>query len=213
MRFAHIHGASRRPRILHVSDEARRAISCHEEDYPTSRRPVLDPLRDHEPDRGGPRQAHDLSASVLDCATRVLDAEKVHLFELEGNQIVRYTRDHASADAEPKVELLKETAGLLGWMIKETEPDQFTARPRTRARRPHAGPEPGRRNFQPRHHQRAARRQALDVRPADRHSPRRCHVSPRRRRAAYAARQPGRHRGRERARCTRSSRRKPSPTA
>jgi len=63
---------------------------------------------------------------VLDCATRVLDAEKVYLFELEGNQIVRYTRDHESADAEPKVELLEETAGLLGWMIKETENEPFT---------------------------------------------------------------------------------------
>jgi diguanylate cyclase (GGDEF)-like protein len=63
---------------------------------------------------------------VLDCASRVLEAEKVHLFELEGNQIVRYTRDQQSGDAEPKVELLQETAGRLGWMIKETESDPFT---------------------------------------------------------------------------------------
>ena len=62
---------------------------------------------------------------VLDCAARTMDAEKVYLFELEGNQIIRYMRDHESSDAEPKVEVLEETAALLGWMIKESE-EPFT---------------------------------------------------------------------------------------
>lgn len=58
---------------------------------------------------------------VLDCAMRVLDAEKIHLLEVEDGRIIRYTRDRTGP--EPKTETLDESAGLVGWMIKETEAD------------------------------------------------------------------------------------------
>lgn len=64
---------------------------------------------------------HLIFRKVLDCAIRVLDADKVHLLEVEGGRIVRYTRDCSGPD--PKVETLDESAGLVGWMIKETDAD------------------------------------------------------------------------------------------
>ncbi|HEX5132900.1 MAG TPA: sensor domain-containing diguanylate cyclase [Candidatus Krumholzibacteria bacterium] len=62
---------------------------------------------------------------VLECSIQVLDAEKVYLLELDGNRLVRYSRDATSASAEPKIDVLEETPGVLGWMIKETEQDGY----------------------------------------------------------------------------------------
>ncbi len=60
---------------------------------------------------------------VLDCSLQVLDAEKVYLLELDGNRLIKYTRDRVSPSRDPKVEVMEETPGVLGWMIKETEQD------------------------------------------------------------------------------------------
>ncbi len=62
---------------------------------------------------------------VLDCCVQVLDAEKVYLLELDGNRLVRYRVDRDAPGREPKVDVLDETPGVLGWMIRETEPDGF----------------------------------------------------------------------------------------
>ncbi len=62
---------------------------------------------------------------VLECSLRVLDAEKVYLLELDGNRLVRYTLDWQSETPDPKVDVLDETPGVLGWMIKETEQDVY----------------------------------------------------------------------------------------
>lgn len=59
---------------------------------------------------------------VLDCALRVLGAEKVHLLEVEGQRIVKYT---LARDMELKVEVLPDAGGLVSWMVRETEQDTF----------------------------------------------------------------------------------------
>lgn len=58
---------------------------------------------------------------VLDCSLQVLDAEKVYLLELDGNRLIKYTRDRIASPREPRVEVMEETPAVLGWMIKETE--------------------------------------------------------------------------------------------
>ncbi|MDH4037361.1 MAG: sensor domain-containing diguanylate cyclase [Candidatus Krumholzibacteria bacterium] len=62
---------------------------------------------------------------VLECSIHVLDAERVFLLELDGNRLVRYSRGIDDGSREPKIDVLDETPGVLGWMIKETEQDVF----------------------------------------------------------------------------------------
>jgi diguanylate cyclase (GGDEF)-like protein len=62
---------------------------------------------------------------VLDCSVRVLDAERVYLLELDGNRLVRYTRERGTPTAETRVDVLDETPGVLGWMIKESEKESY----------------------------------------------------------------------------------------
>ncbi len=62
---------------------------------------------------------------VLDCSIRVLDAERVYLLELDGDRLVRYSRERDDPSTDLKVDVLDETPGVLGWMIKETEQDAY----------------------------------------------------------------------------------------
>jgi diguanylate cyclase (GGDEF)-like protein len=59
---------------------------------------------------------------VLDCALRVLDAEKIHLLEVEGAKVVKYTIER---DAELRVEVLDDAGGLVSWMVREAEQETF----------------------------------------------------------------------------------------
>jgi diguanylate cyclase (GGDEF)-like protein len=64
---------------------------------------------------------------LLDCSLTVLDAERVHLFELDGDRIVKYTKSRGS-DLEHgvKIETLPETENVREWVMKEgAQPEGF----------------------------------------------------------------------------------------
>lgn len=59
---------------------------------------------------------------VLECAMQVIDAETVHLLEVDGETVVKYTLDRSR---DMKVEIVDDAAALVGWMVRETESDYF----------------------------------------------------------------------------------------
>jgi GAF domain-containing protein len=59
---------------------------------------------------------------VLDCALQVIDAETVHLLEVEGQTVSKYTMRRGE---EMKTEIVDDAAVLVGWMVRETEADHF----------------------------------------------------------------------------------------
>jgi diguanylate cyclase (GGDEF)-like protein len=65
---------------------------------------------------------HRIFRKVLDCALQVIDAETIHLFEVEGQTVSKYTLERG---AELKTEVLDDAPALVGWMVRETEPDNF----------------------------------------------------------------------------------------
>jgi diguanylate cyclase (GGDEF)-like protein len=57
---------------------------------------------------------------LLDCSLVVLDAERVHLLQMERNQIVKFTKSRTGGDAtEVKVVPMPESSGIRDWMVKE----------------------------------------------------------------------------------------------
>lgn len=59
---------------------------------------------------------------VLDCALRVLGAETVHLLEVEGRRVTKYS---VSQGSDLRIEEMDEAGSLVGWMIRETEQEPF----------------------------------------------------------------------------------------
>jgi len=59
---------------------------------------------------------------VLDCALQVIDAETIHLLEVDGQTVTKYTVQRGQ---ELKTEVVDDAAGLVGWMVRETEHDHF----------------------------------------------------------------------------------------
>jgi diguanylate cyclase (GGDEF)-like protein len=59
---------------------------------------------------------------VLDCALQVIDAETVHLLEVDGQTVSKYTMRPGE---EMKTEIVDDAAVLVGWMVRETEADHF----------------------------------------------------------------------------------------
>lgn len=59
---------------------------------------------------------------VLECGLQVIDADTIHLFEVEGRTVSKYTMQ---TGGEMKHEIVDDAAVLVGWMVRETEPDQF----------------------------------------------------------------------------------------
>jgi len=59
---------------------------------------------------------------VLECALQVIDADVIHLLEVDGKTVNKYT---VEAGQEMKVEIVDDAAVLVGWMVRETETDTF----------------------------------------------------------------------------------------
>jgi diguanylate cyclase (GGDEF)-like protein len=59
---------------------------------------------------------------VLECALKVIDAETVHLLEVEGRTVSKYTMQRGQ---DMKTEIVDDAAVLVGWMVRETEADRF----------------------------------------------------------------------------------------
>jgi diguanylate cyclase (GGDEF)-like protein len=59
-------------------------------------------------------------AKLLDCSLIVLQAERVFLLELDGEKIIRYSKNKSDMTRDSvKIEVLSETPVLRDWMIKE----------------------------------------------------------------------------------------------
>jgi diguanylate cyclase (GGDEF)-like protein len=57
---------------------------------------------------------------LLDCCLIVLEAERVYLLELDGEQIIRYSKSRESGlGTAISIEKVSETVGLRDWMIRE----------------------------------------------------------------------------------------------
>lgn len=61
---------------------------------------------------------------VLECALQVIDAEIIHLLEVDGQTVSKYTVERGH---EMKVEIVDDAAVLVAWMVRETEADRFGA--------------------------------------------------------------------------------------
>lgn len=59
---------------------------------------------------------------VLDCALQVIDADTIHLFEVEGEIVSKYTVERGK---EMKSEVVGDSGAFVGWMVRETEADPF----------------------------------------------------------------------------------------
>jgi diguanylate cyclase (GGDEF)-like protein len=55
---------------------------------------------------------------VLDCALQIIDADVIHLLEVENETVHKYTVERGS---EIKQEVVDDAAVLVGWMVRETE--------------------------------------------------------------------------------------------
>lgn len=57
---------------------------------------------------------------LLDCSLTVLDAERTHLLELNGEGIVKYTKSRSSSGVSAmKIESIADTANIRHWVMKE----------------------------------------------------------------------------------------------
>jgi len=57
---------------------------------------------------------------LLDCALTVLDAETIHLLEIDGERIIKYTKNRKSRDAQDiSVRVVEQSRGVWEWMMKE----------------------------------------------------------------------------------------------
>jgi GAF domain-containing protein len=57
---------------------------------------------------------------LLDCSLKVLDAERVHLFEIDQGRILKYTKSRASlSDTGVQVQTIEDSAVVRDWMLKE----------------------------------------------------------------------------------------------
>jgi len=58
---------------------------------------------------------------LLDCSLAVLDAERVHLLEIDHDRIIRYTRAREGHGADAmKVDVIDDSPVLREWMVRET---------------------------------------------------------------------------------------------
>ena len=55
---------------------------------------------------------------VLDCALQIIDADTIHLLEVDGETVSKYTVERGH---EMKHEIVDDAAVLVGWMVRETE--------------------------------------------------------------------------------------------
>lgn len=59
---------------------------------------------------------------VLECALQVIDADTIHLLEVEGQAVFKYTAERGK---DVKFEIVDDAAVLVNWMVRETEGDPF----------------------------------------------------------------------------------------
>jgi len=59
---------------------------------------------------------------VLDCALQVIDADTIHLLEVEGQTVSRYTVERGG---EMKFETIDDAPTLVSWMVRETESSPY----------------------------------------------------------------------------------------
>jgi diguanylate cyclase (GGDEF)-like protein len=59
---------------------------------------------------------------VLDCVLQVIDADTIHLLEVEGQTVSKYTVERGK---EMKFEIVDDAAVLVGWMVREAEASPF----------------------------------------------------------------------------------------
>jgi diguanylate cyclase (GGDEF)-like protein len=59
---------------------------------------------------------------VLDCAIQVIDADTIHLLEVEGQTVSKYTVERGG---EMKHEIIDDAQSLVGWMVREAESSPF----------------------------------------------------------------------------------------
>lgn len=59
---------------------------------------------------------------VLDCALQVIEADTIHLLEVDGETVSKYTVERGK---EMKFEVVDDAAVLVGWMVREAESSPF----------------------------------------------------------------------------------------